>query len=311
MRLRFRLVVTFMGLSLLAACGGAGAVGPPLTAAGAQPAVQSPAEKLSGALLYVSDTITNDVYVYSYPKAKLLQTLTYFSEPAGECVDASGNVFVTNTGASNVLEFKHGGRNPIATLDDSGFFPIGCAVSPTSGDLAVTNFGSVSSTPGNVMVYKGATGQGKAYSNKRIAEAVMCAYDGAGNLFLDGLNSGSGFEFAELPAGGSRLKRVTLNQSIGNAGGVAWDGTYVAVGDQSKNTVYEFSISGLKGTEAGSTQLGGATQVFQFWIDGSRVIGADAYGGDVGIWKYPQGGAALKIIGGLNAPLGVTVSPGK
>jgi hypothetical protein len=91
---------------------------------------------------------------------------------------------------------------------------------------------------------------------------------------------------------------------------VQWDGKYIAVGDQSTNTIYQFAISGKKGREVGSTVLGGATEVFQFWIEGSKVIGADAGASHVDIWKYPAGGAAIKTIGGLYAPLGVTVSVG-
>ncbi len=106
------------------------------------------------------------------------------------------------------------------------------------------------------------------------------------------------------------MLNVKLNQSIQNAGGVEWDGTNVAVGDQATNVVYRFAINGKKGTKVGSTPLSGATEVFQFWIDGSKLIGPNAYGADVGIWHYPAGGAAIRTIGGLYAPLGAVVSAG-
>jgi hypothetical protein len=48
--------------------------------------------------------------------------------------------------------------------------------------------------------------------------------------------------------------------------------------------------------------------VFQFWIDRTKVVGADTYASDVGVWSYPKGGSALKTITGLYVPLGVTVS---
>ncbi len=79
----------------------------------------------SGSLLYVSDTESGDVYVFNYPKGTPAGTITGLTDPGGECVDAKGNVFVTNTGGSNVLEYAHGGTAPIATLKDPGFFPIG------------------------------------------------------------------------------------------------------------------------------------------------------------------------------------------
>ncbi|MGB8907569.1 MAG: hypothetical protein WCC84_02345 [Candidatus Cybelea sp.] len=50
----------------------------------------------------------------------------------------------------------HGGGRPIATLEDRGQAPFGCAVGPTSGDLAVSNFESDSGGPGRISIYKNA-----------------------------------------------------------------------------------------------------------------------------------------------------------
>jgi DNA-binding beta-propeller fold protein YncE len=262
-------------------------------------------------LLYVTDTITNDLYVFSYPKGKLLQTIPYLNVPAGECVDATGNVFVTNTGGSEILKFAHGGTTAIATLKDPGFFPIGCAIDPASGNLAVANFAPSSSTRGNVVIYKHAKGRPTGnYTDPNMSNMQLCAYDDKGNLFVDGSGLSSySFAFAELPKGGKKLKDIALDQPITFGGGVAWDGAHVTVGDQSTNIIYRFDISGTTGTKVGTTRLRGATQIFQYTFAGSKLIGADAYGGNVGVWKYPQGGNARKKIGGLYAPLGVAVSP--
>jgi DNA-binding beta-propeller fold protein YncE len=296
-----------LGLALtVAGCAGGGALP---RAGGAQLETASRDDAASQNLLYVSDTVTSDVYVFSYPKAKLVQTLTGFTDPAGECVDKNGDVFVANTGRNNIVEYAHGGTSPKATLDDPGYFPVGCTVDPTTGNLAVTNESPSSSASGNVVVYLRAKGRPTGnYTDAAMPEPLLCGYDDAGNLFVDGDGQGNAFAFAELRRGAKKLANVTLNQDIANPGGVQWDGSHVAVGDQSTNTIYQFDVSGKRGRVAGSTQLGGATQVFQFWIAGARVIGADAYGADVGIWKYPAGGPAVKIIGGLYAPLGVTVS---
>ena len=47
-----------------------------------------------------------------------------------------------------------------------------------------------------------------------------------------------------------------------------------------------------------------------FWIDGGKVVGAAAVDGEVGIWKYPAGGTALKTIKqtGSYVPIGVAVT---
>ena len=301
-------LVTLSAFASLAGCGKALA---PLGTPAAPSQALAPAAsgaRAPGALLYISDTVSNSVYVYSYPQGKLKTTLYDFTDPAGECVDASGDVFVANTGAFNILEYAHGGATPIATLKDPDWFPVGCSVNPVTGDLAVTDFPVSSGGRGDVAIYPHAKGHPHRYSDAAFADMLLCGYDGSGNLFVDGLTSGSAFAFAELRAGSKKLTDVTLDQSIGSAGGVEWDGKYVAVGDQSTSTIYEFSVSGKTGKMVGSTVLGGASQVFQFWIDGSKVIGPDSGLGDAGIWSYPAGGSPVKTITGLYAPLGAVVS---
>ena len=48
-----------------------------------------------GALLYASDSAADVVKVFSYPRGKLVGTLTGFQTPQGMCVDKAGNVFIT------------------------------------------------------------------------------------------------------------------------------------------------------------------------------------------------------------------------
>jgi DNA-binding beta-propeller fold protein YncE len=296
--------------ALLAACSGSATPGSSgIVPAGTNASVPEPA---SSALLYVTDTVTSDVYVFSYPKGKLKQTLTGFTDPAGECADAAGNVFITNTGANNIVEYAHGGTTPIAKLKDPGFFPVGCSIDPVTGNLAVTNFSTNSSTQGNVVIYRHAKGRPRGnYTDAKMSQMLLCGYDAEGNLFVSGQSASYVPAFAELSAGGKRLVDLTLDQAIGSAGGVQWDGKYVAIGDQSTNTIYQFSFNGTQGKKMGSTPLGGATEVFQFWIDGKRVVGPDTYGSDVGVWSYPAGGSPLKTIGGLYVPLGTVISRAK
>ena len=92
-----------------------------------------------GRLLYLSDAGTNDVVVYRYPSLVEAGVLTGFDEPQGECVDKAGNVWITNSLVSNVLEYAHGGTTAIATLSDRGQYPVGCSVDEKSGTLAVSN----------------------------------------------------------------------------------------------------------------------------------------------------------------------------
>lgn len=299
-----RAALACVAAALVTSCAGPQTPGPalPLTPSTVLPVARQ-------ALLYVSDTVTSDVYVFSYPKGKLQQTLTGFADPAGECVDAAGDVFIANTGGSNIIEYAHGGTTPIATLKDDGYFPVGCSIDPTSGDLAVTNFTTTGSAPGDVAIYKKAKGRAKRhYVDPSLNQVLLCGYDPSGNLFVDGMTQSYGTVVAELAHGAASLRDITLDRTIGNPGGVQWDGKHVAIGDQSSNTIYQLRVKGGKAKTVGSTQLGGATMVFQFWIDGTKVIGPDAYAADVGVRSYPKGGPALKMIEGVYVPLGATVS---
>jgi hypothetical protein len=111
-------------------------------------------EAKSQNLLYVSDLGNSYIYAFSYP-AGLLVGMLGASTPEGLCVDANGNIFVPSTYASVIVEYAHGGTNPIAILADPGQ-PLGCAVSPVTGDLAVTNAVSYYDT---VVVYRKARGE--------------------------------------------------------------------------------------------------------------------------------------------------------
>jgi hypothetical protein len=306
-----------VGAAMLAACGGSQA---PIGTPGAMPQSSAIAARADRGrswmapnakkkhLLYISDEGTNDVYVYSYPNGTLRGTLTGFTAPRGECVDKAGDVFITNFYSHNILEYAHGGTSPIATLSDPGYTPIDCAVDPTTGNLAVTNFESTGSSRGDVAIYKHAKGTPKAYEDTDIFYLLSCSYDNAGDLFADGTTSGGVFAFAELPSGDSSLKKITLNQGIGYPGGVQWDGKYVVVGDTFANVIYQFTIHARKGTEAGSTSLTGGSSIYQFWIQKPNVIGPNDGYSNVKFWDYPVGGSPTKTIAGLDIPIGATVS---
>ncbi len=271
----------------------------------------------SQALLYVSDLATDDVDVFSYPRGKLVGTLTGFDYPAGECVDRLGDVFIAQkqtfypSQTPSIFEFAHGGTSPIAVLSDPAEQPVGCSVDPATGNLAVANLDSTSYGQGSVSIFVKAKGSPQTFFDPELRYVKFCGYDDKGNLFVDGFDSKNAFQFAELPRGSNTYRNIRLDKKIGYAGAVQWDGKYVAVGDQDVNAIYRFKIPGSKGTLIGTTMLGGAQDVIQFWIQGSRVIGADYSAHQTEIYGYPAGGAPAKIINGPNTPYpyGATVSP--
>jgi hypothetical protein len=259
-------------------------------------------------LLYVGGN-SGDVTVYSYPRGRLLGTLTGFYLPAGECVDGVGDVFITDMGLGKIFEYRHGGKKPIQTLQAAANAPAGCAVDPTTGNLAVTSLGGGGSG-GNVAIYPHAQGTPMTYTDPNIYYYYWCGYDPKGNLYVDGqAYAPETFELAELPHGSNTFTNITLNQTINWPGGVQWDGKYVAVGDQAARAIYQFTISGSNGTVEGTTNLNHATDVHQFWIQGRVVIGGNHSLNNVQYWPYPAGGNPTKTITkGVGGPVGMTVS---
>jgi DNA-binding beta-propeller fold protein YncE len=118
-------------------------------------------EAKSEDLAYVANVYT--ITAYSYPKGKLVGTLNNFYVPYGECVDAKGDVYITDSRFGKIYEYAHGGTKPIKTLKDPSYQPYGCAVDPTTGDLAVANYSDSSGHQGNVYVYRNAKGFPKSY----------------------------------------------------------------------------------------------------------------------------------------------------
>ncbi len=288
----------------------------------------SPDAAKSKALLYVSDYsyYKNEVDVFSYPAGKLVGTLTTdMLNPDGLCVDKKNDVWVVNNtpNQNDVVEFKHGGTTPIATLGDPSQSAISCAVDPTTGNLAVTSGVNLSSGPGAVAVYAHAKGTPQMYSDPKIYEVFWCGYDDKGNLFVDGQpsNTGNGFQFAELPKGKKTFTNITLKGGTVNfPGQIEWDGKYVLVGDQEAqgqgmpetSAVYE--TTGAGGKIVKKIALKGSSDVSEYLVQGASLIGPNSLGGsfaggNVLFYKYPGGGAPTKkLTFGFDYPIGLTIS---
>jgi hypothetical protein len=258
-------------------------------------------------LVYLSEYNGSDVYVYSYPKGKLVGTLTGFAYPYGLCSDKAGNVFIPNQNDSNIFEYAHGGTSPIATLSDPYGYPLGCAVDPTSGDLAITNYPNYSNG-GNIAIYPGASGTPTDYSTGYYPyEPYFCDYDDMGNLFVDGYTPSSQFSFGELAKGSQTFTTISLPQSFDGPGGVQWDGKRLAIASRYGGAIYQFKFKGSTPKEVGSTTLeGGNGTINQFAIDKDKVVGPDW--NIVGVWPYPAGGNPTTIFNSYVFVMGTTIS---
>ena len=215
----------------------------------------SSAAKRTKYLLYASDagSGTVDVYAYKSKAGHLLGQLTGFSIPSGECVDTLGNVFVTDNGVGDVVEYAHGGTSPIQTLSDPYGDPVGCSIDPTTGNLAVAAFPSYGSE-GSMAIYTGATGSATNVANPNLQNMWSPGYDPSGNLWVEGRNVSGAPGFNELPAGGGSFSSINLSGfSIGFPGGVQWDGFYVALADQGYPSPSSFTEGIYRVTITGGT----------------------------------------------------------
>jgi len=223
----------------------------------------SPAVKGAPRLLFIADYGADDVNIFTMPDMKLKGTLTGFDYPEGECSDASGNIWIANTGDQDMLLYSRTGTL-LKTLSITDEYPVSCAVNKSNGDLAVGNIENSSGGSGNVEIFENATGTGVPYTNSSFYYYFFVGWDDNGNLFFDGMNSSRTTSyFAELPAGSSSTKLITLSGgTLYISGFVQWysTGNYLAVGDQEcggqpSACVYWVSVSGTTGTITGTTNL--------------------------------------------------------
>ncbi len=268
-------------------------------------------------LLYLS--AYDAVDVYDYATSTEVGSLTGFDHASGSCTDAKGDVFITNTGDADVLEFAHGGTKPTYVIDPYPY-PVDCSIDPSTGNLAVVNeYGASEYSPGNIAVYAQAKGTPKVY--KSSTQLLSATYDAKGDLLVSGSESNN-VNYAVLVAGGSKLQTVSLQQFSGTyASWVRWDGEYFVVEVEGQDFTPLFVMFTLKGTSATEEGFMAVNKTAEgegpFWLGrinapkGRRranqlVASPDDSG--VMFWDYPEGGLYVFRFGSEDQYGGVTVS---
>lgn len=332
-----RSYASVFALCILAGCGMGAAGAPSVADAPGQHAASGARAWMApgaarGALLYATGgfTCTDQIpstCVYAYPSGKLVGTLDVGGE--GLYSDRNGNVFFADPYNSTMIEYAHGGTFPIALLDDPGYQPHSCSVDPRSGDLAVMNACSVPASadycdgPGNLAIYRGATGSPIFYQDAAMQRYVYGDFDADGNLFIGGAGGPPSYPFAftELPRNGPGLIDITVSPKVSAFGQVQWDGSAITIEEEYPPAVYRLHISGTHARVIGTTHFRGKSMgIGPSWIHGNTIIvpyGAhEKYNKFIGFWQYPDGGKARKrIVNGFVSKLrlfsGVTISVAK
>lgn len=300
-----------LAIALLASCSGPLPVDGPAVSTAARTARSQAVKSWMAAganskdLLYITG---GDVFVYSYPQDQLVGELTGFSLARGDCTDAKGHVYITDSTANTVVEYAHGATQPIRTITVPATAPVSCAVDPASGDLAVTAAGEYHTGEGaSLLVYRKAKGRPQPYTYSKILAYTYCVYDGSGNLFVDGTPAhgyGYDFELSELPYGATSLQGVSVQNGMPWSAALQWDGKHLAVGQNILPQILRYTVSAGYARYVSSTPLSGAYNAIDFTLAGRRkaiVINeyyVDRYivMWDVLAYHYPAGGEIQEVV---------------
>lgn len=252
----------------------------------------NPATGSSGDLLYVGNT-SGYIAVFSYPSLQQVQTLHPYKNYAigasnandGDMCFVAGEVDLWHRGSTTYTKLPSSKRDQFSD----------CAFDPTTNNIA----GSLleGKGPAVIAVYSSPSSNPTYYSDSKMNRgADFTAYDGNGNLFVDGQGVG-GQVLDELPKGTSTLVEIALDKNI-VLGSLTWDGTYITTRNNEK--FYRLSFSGSEATVVGRSVL---KEAFNAPADGYEIENGVAIGkaeipnGErVGLWNYPAGGKPSHVL---------------
>jgi hypothetical protein len=259
-----------------------------------------------GLYQYVSDFYTSELVEFDYPKGdSSIGEISGFDDPQGECGDAlygavKRDFWVVNSGNDQIDEFAVGGAGPIKILSESTGEAAGCAMDPSSGNLAVTILGA-----SDIVIFTNASGIGTSVPDG-LDSTYFAGYDNKGDLFVDGITESDTYGVVEMASGSSSFKAVTLSNTIEFPGGMQWDGKYVTMDDQEAHVIYGYTCRGTTCTLKRTVSLSGSSDCVQTWIGTGDVFCPDAGNETVDVYEYPAGGSPIATLTGpTDVPIGV------
>jgi len=276
--------------------------------------------KNKGPTIAISVPEENVVDLFTAAGTQVAQ-LTGFRFPAGMTSDIKGNLYVADLNNSRVAIYAAGFASPPTTLSDPGQQPSGVDSFANGAYVAVANNTTTSGGPGSVSIFKGSTLQRTiTYSN--LQEGLFCAFDGKGNLYVDGLDANGSSVVGEVPhatSGGSTFEQLTATNTFGEATGiqVTTAGSQIAIEDAVNKAIYTYNApsAGSLGTPTQITPLGTSEipWTFAFTKNMTDLFTADnSLNGNAFEYAYPAGGAAVSTLpvgDSSGGPFGTAVIP--
>lgn len=270
--------------------------------------------------LIVSDEANNVVYGLTSTGTILSRLTKGMNSPQGVALDAAGDLYVANSNASELLEYKSDHKTLLATIPTDGpSFDI--AIDKKSGTIAETNISGPNFTLGNVSLYpKGQTTPCVTLSNPNLYTFAYASFDAHGNLYLNGLAivNNQVVVFVGVVTGGCAAKTITpltTSNVFAQAGGlrVRANGD-VTIGDASSGTLYEYrpALKGSLGKPVATITLAGnpIAAGFAFDTSGKTVYDLAPVAGLVFEHNYPSGSQIESfVLPHAAGPTGITTTP--
>jgi hypothetical protein len=261
--------------------------------------------------MYASSEHSSDVYVYTFPGGKLVGDLAIYAW-GYSCVDDNGDVFFP--GQTGISEYRHGGSQAVNFLALPNAF--GCSVDHVSGNLAVTTDADA------VYIYADAQGSPAEFIDSDMDYFTDVAYDGSGNLFLNGAYRGGPNALLEMPSRSSNFEDINVSGlSISMNEPLLWDGKYLAVGSLGKphhsrhqhTVANRLEISGGSATIVQRVALAQEARATfpQFWIHNGIVAEASDINDapNIEYFAYPGGRLRKQFkVNGINNVFGLAIS---
>jgi hypothetical protein len=271
--------------------------------------------KNNGPTIAISDTANNVVDLFTAAGTQVGQ-LTGFKGPSGMASDVKGDLYVVDQGNARVQIYAAGFASPPTTLSDPGQLPIDVDSFANGAYVAVTNFVTTGDGPGSVSIFKGSTLL-RTITSPNILLLFFCAFDGKGNLYIDGKDTNNNVLLGEIPhatSGGSTFEQLTTTNIIGLAAGIqVTTAGQIAIEDPDERAIYTYNppSGGSLGTPTQMTPLTGSQYpaTFAFTKNMTDLYTADSDSGGAFEYAYPTGGPAVSTIAVSGSPLGTAAIP--
>ena len=152
-----------------------------------------------------------------------------------------------------------------------------------------------------VVVYARGTTKGSFYGDGAVGIWGPSTYDNAGNLFVDGRSSAN--ILAELKKGSASIVNYTPGKPFDELDSLQSYKNFLAIPNPSTNAIYQVKIvkqiveirrtSHLQGWHSAYSDFAGV----QTWLDNGTFIAQYGSAAELGMWRYPEGGAPSKVLG--------------